>query len=619
MCIGIALARDAEIQQLYDDYVNWKMTKVDPQNGQISGFLDSSTEPKLNNFTLDFLRAINESCANYSNRASAFLQDEKTPTLEKKFLRLLKYEADTCVEGYKHKGYLLAPVSFMDGVQIALPKFFGSGNQLVYKSLDHYENNLKAMAKIPTQLEEIQKLLQLGVKEKMTHARESILAVEHSAKTQFEAIQVEDPGKSEFYKQFISSTIQENIPGIDASRVGDLQNRARQVISNVVLPAFKRLQDYIFGEYKDNLRPAAGIHSVPNGHEYYQTCIDYFTSLKGVTPDEIHQIGMDEIETLKKGAQRSAVMLGMGHLNFTEIANKLRNDKDNKFDNETLAFAFVHQRFKDINGHLGKIFSDDILQNYTYECDIKQIPAGEGGLAYYQTASLDGSRNGSFHLNWKLLTRTETTALVLHETNPGHHLQLSTILNNKDVPAFISLPSYFLNPSNPGVYIGYAEGWGLYSEFLGQQMGVYDEDNQILGYYSLNLLRASRLVVDTGIHAFNWTREEAIDFLMKNTFALESTIISQVDRYIGWPGQALAYKMGDMKIREVRNKLEKKDGFTIKKFHDGVLSCMGPLNDLECCVNKTVIGKQGASCNKATITAGTSITIIFLVIMSVMQ
>ena len=176
-------------------------------------------------------------------------------------------------------------------------------------------------------------------------------------------------------------------------------------------------------------------------------------------------------------------------------------------------------------------------------------------------------------------------------------MQLTVANNKNDVPIFatVSMTQYD-SPSGPGGYGSYIEGWALYAESLGHQMdGIYDRDNQIFGYYSLNLLRASRLVVDTGIHALGWTRQQAVDYLVTNTFQTVASCESEIDRYITWPGQALAYKMGERKIKETLEAMKEMgktdvEGFDLKAFHDAVLNCNGPLNELEGCVRTHMTG-----------------------------
>ena len=570
-------AANAQVAALFDDYVKWKMTELDPQNGYLLGF-DWFPKPKLNNYSLAHYEGLNKKCEDFKQQVAKNLLLVDITDSEKKYLELMRYEVDTCLSGHKHKGYLLAPVMSRRGVQGSLTSFFA--DELKYESIDDYEHNLDLMRKIPQQLEEIQELLVGGVQENITHANESL----YRAVDQFDRLQVSDPTESEFYKQF--EKIKDNLPEVTDEEAARLQDKARTVIKEHILPSFKKLQEYVFGEYYEHLRPEAGVHSLPNGQEYYQACIDYFTSLRGVNASEIHQIGLEEIKNLRQQAEKSAFELGMGNLTFTQIAEMLRTDDSNKFSNDTEAFDFVKKQAEVINQELDKIFSEEILQDYVYQFDIKPVPPGRGGYAYYNDPSRDGTRNGAFFLNPAYLTKTETTALVLHEANPGHHLQISTSLNNDDAPLFYTASLYFYQPSNPGTYISYAEGWGLYSEYLGHEMGVYDKDKQIFGYYSLNLLRAGRLVVDTGMHSLGWSRQEAVDYLMENTFANEANIGNQVDRYVGWPGQALAYKMGERTIQSVRKSLEKQRGedFQVKNFHDGVLNCQGPLNYLEECV-----------------------------------
>merc|ERR1712029_104583 len=216
---------------------------------------------------------------------------------------------------------------------------------------------------------------------------------------------------------------------------------------------------------------------------------------------------------------------------------------------------------------------------------------GADGTAYYEPGSFDKSRKGIFYVNVndpKAFLKMETMAVTLHEGNPGHHLQVVVSAQAKDAPLFISNQLYLHwgMPSGPGGYVSFIEGWALYAEFLGNEMSLYDQDNQIFGYCSWNLLRASFLVVDTGLHSLGWSRDKAADFLYDNTFASRATSESLVDRFIAIPGQALAYKMGQRAISSVREKMKQRQDFDIKRFHDAVLNCVGPLDYLEDCVSE---------------------------------
>ena len=280
------------------------------------------------------------------------------------------------------------------------------------------------MSTVPEQLKDVETLLRIGVENGMTYAKESI----EPSKLQFESLQVLKPGDSKFYLQF--KNIGKILPGVDKSTANSIKAKARSVIWKKVLPAFKRLQDYLFGEYSENLRPTPGVYSIPNGQSYYQNCIEYFTSLKGVNASAIHQIGLQEVQKLRSQAEESALEIGLGNLTFQEIAFKVRTDDGNRFSNDSEALEYVKTLVSQISSKLDQLFSQEILQSYVYDMDVKIIPPLGSGLAYYKDGSKDGSRKGAFYFNPRLLLKTEVTDLVLHEAIPGHHLQVSNSLVN---------------------------------------------------------------------------------------------------------------------------------------------------------------------------------------------
>lgn len=471
----------------------------------------------------------------------------------------------------------------MNGIHIKLTKFF-KGNNMKLQSLKDYQNVVKRLRKIPNQIDEVLILLKLGVDSGKTHANESIFRT----KEQLERLQVR-PEASEFYESF--KNMRKILPNIDISYIDSIQSDAKTIIRENVLPAFKKLENYIHGPYLKHLRAKPGISSIHNGQQYYEECLRFYTTLSDISPEEIHNIGTTEVQNLRKKVKDVAVNLGFpSDITFSNFIKAMQDDPTQQFasQNETLDhFKMLMSR---INSRLNLTFGDNELSEVN-RLDVKPFPPGQGGLAYYNGPSIDGKRKGAFYVNLYnvgALKRFELMALTMHEGNPGHHLQITQVANNNYVPFFLKLPVHIWNrsPSSFPSYTAYTEGWALYAEYIGHEMGLYDDPNDMVSYISWALLRASRLVVDTGIHAFDWSREEAIEYLVANTALSRYSCEAQVDRYISWPGQATAYKMGERMIREVRKRQEKKLGntFDVKKFHASVLSCIGPLEMLEKCI-----------------------------------
>jgi len=267
----------------------------------------------------------------------------------------------------------------------------------------------------------------------------------------------------------------------------------------------------------------------------------------------------------------------------------LLSEPSQKFSSKQEALDMYRYRISEINEKLPTMFPKDIL---TEEALTVRVQEGiTSATAYYD--------NGVFYARLEPLnsqTRFEGMTLTLHEANPGHHLQDAVTKSQRNVPEFMKYPMfhrYSEIPSRFGMPTVSTEGWGLYSEFLGHEMGLFDQDKLAeFGFFSFNLLRACRLVVDTGLHAMNWTRDEAVTFMMENTPAARHVVESEVDRYITLPAQALAYKIGEQNIRKVRAEAGERLGadFDLREFHRTVIQCQGPLPVLETCVDTWVRG-----------------------------
>jgi len=336
---------------------------------------------------------------------------------------------------------------------------------------------------------------------------------------------------------------------------------ATSIIGTEIIPMIKAFGDFYEGRYTPNCRQTAGVGSLDGGDAYYALQAKRYTTTD-LTPDEIHQIGLDEVARIRAKMTDVAAQAGFDAL--TSFQTHLRTSPEfyPKTAEERMAAASTIA--KKMDGKLVELFS--ILPRMPY--DIRPIPLdiAEGTTtAYYSQPAADGRRAGTYWLNTtRLSTRPlyELEALTLHEAVPGHHLQIA-LQQELDLPNFRRF----------GGFTAFTEGWGLYSERLGLEVGFYDTPETNFGRLSYEMWRACRLVVDTGIHAKGWTRQEAIDFMLENTGLSQNNIEREVDRYITWPGQALAYKIGELKIRELRAKAEDELGedLDLRAFHDAVL------------------------------------------------
>ncbi len=368
---------------------------------------------------------------------------------------------------------------------------------------------------------------------------------------------VENPLDSTFMTPF------ENKPKIvsDAAFTA-FKTQALEIIDNKIVPAFASFLNFYMDEYQPACREEVGTDSMPGGKEYYDFQVAYYTTTDQ-TADEIHNIGLSEVARIK-AEMLEVIKQAEFKGDFEEWLEYLKNNKDFYPKTPADRLNAVAVISKKIDGELPKLFGR--LPRMPY--GIKEIPADiaeKTTTAYYSPPAGDGTRAGFHYVNTSLLeTRPlyQLEALSLHEAVPGHHLQIA-LMQELDLPMFRKF----------GGQTVFVEGWGLYAERLGLEVGFYTTPYTNFGRLSYEMWRACRLVVDTGIHSKGWTRQQAIDYMAANSGLSMNNITSEVDRYISWPAQALAYKTGELKIRELRALAEEQlgDRFDVRAFHDKVL------------------------------------------------
>jgi len=448
------------------------------------------------------------------------------------------------------------PIDQMNGVQIAFGQLVGSTPFRNAKDYDAYVARLSAFTK---QIDQLIALMRRGMETKWVPPAVPL----RSVPAQIEGQITEDPTKSPLFSPFA------NFPqDLAASERTRLVDAGKKVIAGSVTPAYKKLHTFIKDSYLPACRKEIGASSLPDGEAYYQYAIRRHTTTN-LTAKEIHEIGKREVARIHKEMEEIVLQSGFKG-SFQQFLRFLRTDKQFYYATpEELVAGYSHIA-KRADGKLPEMFAE--LPRTPY--GVKVIPDYEAPAqttAYYQPSAADGSRAGLFMINtYRLDTRPkyEMEALTLHESVPGHHLQIARSQELKGLPDF----------RRNGGYTAYVEGWGLYAESLGTEMGFYTDPYSKFGQLTYEMWRACRLVVDTGMHAFGWSRQQAIDFMKENTAKTENDIIVEIDRYIVWPGQALAYKMGELKIKELRAKASKELGasFDVRRFHNAVLDD-GPL------------------------------------------
>ena len=380
-------------------------------------------------------------------------------------------------------------------------------------------------------------------------------------------------GYESTYEQHITATAEENFyyrtflklpTQLSEEEIDSIQIAAKEVILENVIPSFKFIKTFFEDEYYPNTRKSIGISNIPNGKAYYQTRIDFFSTLD-LSPEEIHQKGLDEVARIK--AQMEAIVQ---EVNFRgtlgEFITFLRTDP--QFYAKTPDELLKHARniAKKLDEQLPRFFKTLPRKPYGVAPVPDAIAPKYTGGRYVGT-SPESTDPGYYWVNtYNLPSRPlyVIPSLTAHEAVPGHHLQgaLNQELS-EDIPQF-----------RKNLYLSaYGEGWGLYTEFLANEMGIYTTPFEHFGKLTYEMWRACRLVVDTGIHVFGWSRQKAVDFMTENTALSIHEVNTEIDRYISWPGQALSYKIGELKIRELRNLAEEKLGskFDIREFHEKIL------------------------------------------------
>ncbi len=362
----------------------------------------------------------------------------------------------------------------------------------------------------------------------------------------------------------------DDIPVIERGRI---TNQYRDIIRGAVIPAYRRLRDFSRDEYLPKARTSIGLSALPDGAAWYAALARAYTTTD--TPvDEIHEIGLREVARIDAEVERIMARIGFKG-DVKALANALRRDQRFYFDTPGQLLDAYRALLPRVTAATPKLFT--LMPKSGL--DIRPVEAfreqSAAGAEYYQP-SADGTRPGIFYVNtYDLPARPsyEIETIFLHEAIPGHHFQVALAIEDPDLPRFRRFSSDDAFSNAPDISTAYVEGWALYAESLGDELGLYTDPYQKLGNLFAEAWRAARLVVDTGMHAQGWTRDQAIDFLLAHTATSRTDAVAEVERYIAWPGQALAYKTGQMKIRSLRERARQELGtrFDVREFHAQVL------------------------------------------------
>ena len=542
-------ATDAEVtgrfEKLLADEWQWKL-KDDPEFSSWLG--DYRYADRWQDLSLAAIKNRVEHKREVLGRLG-LIDPKKLSPKDRTSYELFQREYRNAVDGHKY-GWYHVPLNQRGGIQDAS----SLAAAMAFDSVKDYENWIARLDRFPRSMNQTIALLQGGIERKIVHHRKVMTRVPAQIRRQI----VNDPQTSLFYKPFLD--MPDSISEDDRLR---LQKKAKDAIQTKVSPAYQKLLLFFEEVYLPACFEKAGFWQIPSGREFYAFKTKQFTTTN-MTPDEIHKIGLDEVARIRGEMQEVMKQVGFKGT-FMEFLEHLRADQRYYYRDPNRLLAEYKAICRRIEPKLPKMFGR--LPKTPYQLEpIPEHLAPDTTTAYYRRPSADGSRGGTYFVN---LFRPETRpkyemeVLSVHEAVPGHHLQIAISQELEGIPEF----------RRYGGYTAFIEGWGLYSERLGYELGLYKDPYSRFGQLTYDMWRAIRLVVDTGIHHKGWTRDEAIHFFAINAAKSMHDIENEIDRYIAWPGQALAYKIGQLKILELRKKAEKElgDKFNLSDFHDTVL------------------------------------------------
>ena len=448
-----------------------------------------------------------------------------------------------------------------------------------FRTRKDFEDYLKRLEAFPAYLDQNVENMRAGLADGFTQPKEILPLILPS----FEAQVTADAASHPLYAPL------DDMPDtVGKRRQKALRKAGAKIIKDEIIPAYARALAFMKDDYIPGAVDKLGAANLPDGPAYYEALVRYYTTLDDATAEEIHQVGLKEVARIRAEMMEVIEETGFDG-DFAAFLDFLRTDRQFYADSPEELLKEASYISKDIDGRLPAYFGKLPRQPYSVE----PVPANIAENytnARYVGASLDADRGGQFWVNTynhEIRPLYQLTAMALHEAVPGHHLQSALSLEIENAPAFRT--NFYPH--------AYGEGWGLYSEKLGVEMGVYKTPYDHFGRLTWEMWRACRLVIDTGLHSKGWTRDQAIEYLASNTALSLHNVRTEIDRYISWPGQALAYKMGELTLWELRAKAEKElgDKFDIRDFHDAVLTGGGlPLELLRDRIDQMIAAEKAA-------------------------
>ena len=563
---------NTEFDSLLENYFEESL-KLYPLNATSQG--DVRYNDILPNFLSDeFIASENKFYSDYKQKL-AEVNEESLTSSQQMSKDILLWECDRNLERLGFREELL-PINQMWTMQLMMGQLASGASSQPFKTVADYDNWLKRLDAYTTWLASAKVRMEEGMKTGHVLPKSLVLKVTPQLKDMTE----HDLDKHLFFSPI--KNIPESFSDVDTDRLTEAYSA---MISEKIIPAYQNLYDFMNTEYMAAARTTSGIEGIPNGKEYYDYSIKLYTTTD-MTADEIHQLGLSEVARISSEMEKIKKEVGFeGDLKafFDFVRSKKELMPFTSPEQVIENFKVIHEKMKP---QVDKLFGKQ--PKTPFEVRRTEAFREASASAEYNPGSIDGTRPGIFYTPIPDVTKYNMYSdedLFLHEAIPGHHFQISLTQENKELPKF----------RKTLWYSAYGEGWALYTESLGKELGLYTDPYQYFGMLGAEMHRAIRLVVDTGLHSKGWTREEAIEYSLANEAESEAGITSEIERYMANPGQALSYKIGQLKIIELRAKAEKElgDKFDIKEFHNQVLEtgCV-PLALLENKINSWILNSK---------------------------
>lgn len=571
--ITVPVKENTAFNQLLKDYNEGKL-QLNPINATFAG--DNRFNDQFPNILSEnYLTKNNDFYKNYKLKLADFKENDLTES-QQMSKAVLDWDCDMALAQNSFKNDALMPINQMWTINLTVGQLASGSSAQPFKTVNDYENWLKRLDGFHVWMQSAITNMKQGIKKGYVLPTSLIKKIV----PQFKGL-----AETKITEHLFYSPIKKIPTDFSKEDKKKLAENYSSLLNEKLIPSFKSIYNFLKTDYLAAGRETSGISAIPNGKEYYQHAIKNYTTTT-MTADEIHNLGLSEVARILAEMEKVKTQVGFkGELK--DFFNFVRENKELMPYSEPQQiinnFNAIHDKMKP---QLEKLFGNKPKTPFVVKQTEKFREASAS--AEYNPGSLDGTRPGVFYTPIPDATKYNVfsdEALFLHEAIPGHHYQISLTQENQDLPDF----------RKTLWYSAYGEGWALYTENLGKELGLYTDPYQYFGMLGMEMHRAIRLVVDTGMHAKGWSREKAIQYSLDNEAESETSIISEIERYMANPGQALSYKIGQLKIRELRAKAKKELGekFDIREFHNQVLEtgCI-PLALLEAKIDKWITANK---------------------------